>query len=59
MLYTLGRALQFLGLIILPVAIAGNLANERLSLADSLKLSALGIVVFTIGWLMQQGTKRQ
>ncbi len=57
MLYSLARLLQLAGLIILPVAIAGNMADERLSLKQSLMLSAVGVVVFVIGWLLQQGTR--
>jgi hypothetical protein len=57
MLYKLGRFLQFLGLfVILPVAMAGNLA-ERLSLKDMLLLSAAGVGVFFLGWLLQQSGK--
>ena len=53
----LGRLLQLVGLIILPVAIAGNLANERLTLMQSLTLSAVGVLVFSLGWLLQQGAR--
>ena len=53
MLYKLGRALQLVGLIILPVAISGNVA-EKLDLKESLILSAIGIGVFALGWLIQQ-----
>ena len=59
MVYRAGRFLQLLGLLILPLAIAGNLANERLSLADSLKMSAVGILVFALGWLLQQAARGQ
>ena len=59
MLYKLGRVLQVVGMIILPVAIAGNLVpGEPLSLGDSLKLSGVGIAVFALGWLLQQRAKR-
>jgi hypothetical protein len=56
MLYKLGRFLQLVGLILLPLAIAGNLApeRERLDLRQSLTLSAVGIVVFGAGYLLQQ-----
>jgi hypothetical protein len=57
MLYSIARFLQFAGLIILPIAIAGNLADQRLSVPQSLMLSAIGIVVFFVGWLLQQGTR--
>ena len=53
MLYRIGRVLQFAGLCILPAAIAGNVL-ERLDLKDSLFLSAIGVGVFALGWLIQQ-----
>jgi uncharacterized membrane protein YGL010W len=56
MLYRLGRILQFVGLILLPVAIAGDL-TERIDLRRSLSLSAVGVAVFTVGWLLQQAGK--
>ena len=56
-MYTLGRFLQLLGLLILPVAIAGNVAQERLSLKESLGLSGVGVLVFSVGWLLQQGAR--
>jgi hypothetical protein len=56
MLYKLGRLLQFLGLVILPVAIAGNLA-EKIELKQSLTLSGIGVAVFFVGWLLQQSGK--
>jgi hypothetical protein len=54
MRYKLARALQFLGLVILPVAIAGNVA-EQLTLWQSLSLSGAGVFVFYLGWLLQKG----
>ena len=55
MLYKLGRLLQIIGLILLPLAIAGNLSPERpMDLRSSLTLSAVGIVVFGLGYLLQQ-----
>ncbi|HZV06315.1 MAG TPA: hypothetical protein VE999_14645 [Gemmataceae bacterium] len=56
MLYKLGRFLQLLGLILLPLAIAGNLVPEPqgLGLRDSLSLSAVGVIVFGLGYLLQQ-----
>jgi hypothetical protein len=61
MLYRLGRALQVVGMLILPVAIAGNLAGEPppLNLWASLKLSGVGVVVFIIGYGIQQLGKQQ
>jgi hypothetical protein len=55
MLYKFGRLLQIVGLILLPLAIAGNLSPEHpLSLGSSLTLSAVGIAVFSLGFLIQQ-----
>jgi hypothetical protein len=56
-MYALGRLFQLAGLVLLPVAIAGNLAQERLSLKESLGLSAVGVLIFSVGWLLQQGAK--
>ena len=56
MLYKLGRALQLLGLAVLPIAMAGN-AAERLTLKDMLVLTAAGILAFFVGWLLQQSSK--
>jgi hypothetical protein len=56
MIYKLGRFLQLLGLLILPVAIAGEVAN-KLELKHSLALSLVGMVVFSAGWLVQQGAR--
>ncbi|MFN4260535.1 MAG: hypothetical protein ACK4RK_14670 [Gemmataceae bacterium] len=55
MLYKFGRVLQVAGLIVLPVAIAGNVARpEEITLWRSLGLSAVGIALFAVGWLLQQ-----
>jgi hypothetical protein len=54
-LYRLGRMLQIIGMILLPLAIAGNLSPEDpLSLKESLSLSGAGIGIFTVGWLIQR-----
>jgi hypothetical protein len=59
MLYKIGRLLQLVGLILLPVAIAGNLTPDvRLDLRESLTLSAVGMMVFGLGWLIQQAGRR-
>ena len=58
MVYKLGRFLQLAGLIVLPVAIAGN-ASERLDLKDFLLLSAVGMGIFLLGWLLQQSSRPQ
>jgi hypothetical protein len=57
-MHKLGRALQLLGLIILPIAISGNVA-EKLTLQESLMLSGLGVFVFFVGWSLQQSTRRK
>jgi hypothetical protein len=55
MLYRLGRLLQLVGLILLPVAIAGNLSPEHtLDLRTSLALSFAGMGIFGLGYLLQQ-----
>jgi hypothetical protein len=56
MLYKLGRLLQFAGLVILPVAIAGDMAG-KVEFKQSLALSVVGIVVFFTGWLLQQAAR--
>jgi hypothetical protein len=56
MLYKLGRFMQFAGLVILPVAMAGNAAN-KLELKEMLLLCLGGILVFGLGWLLQQAGK--
>ncbi|HWG47402.1 MAG TPA: hypothetical protein VN688_31855 [Gemmataceae bacterium] len=59
MLYKLGRFLQIVGMILLPLAIAGNLSPERpLDLRESLTLSAIGIVVFGVGYFLQQASRK-
>jgi hypothetical protein len=58
MFYKLGRFLQLVGLIVLPIAISGNVA-ERLDLKESLLLSAGGVLIFFVGWLLQQAARPQ
>ncbi len=59
MLYKLSRLLQIVGLILLPLAIAGNLSPERrLDLRESLTLSAIGIIVFGAGYFLQQAGRK-
>jgi hypothetical protein len=55
MLYKFGRVLQLLGLLLLPIAIAGNVAREdQINLKVSLTISAVGVLIFVLGWLLQQ-----
>jgi len=59
MLYKLGRSLQIIGLILLPLAIAGNLSPDRpMDLRASLTLSAVGVLVFGLGYLLQQTARK-
>ncbi len=58
MLYKVGRFLQVVGMILLPVGIAGNVADpQRVTLGTSLALAGLGVVVFAAGWSLQQAGK--
>ncbi|HEV3235974.1 MAG TPA: hypothetical protein VGZ25_03235 [Gemmataceae bacterium] len=56
MLYKLGRLLQFAGLVVLPVAMSGELTHQ-LDVRQMLTLCGAGIIVFFLGWLLQQGAK--
>ncbi len=58
MLYRLGRFLQLLGLLICPVGIAGNVVRpEEITLKTSLLIAGAGMVVFFLGWLLQQANR--
>jgi hypothetical protein len=58
MLYRLGRFLQVLGMLILPVGLVGNVVRqEEVSLKTSLMIAAIGMVVFFLGWLLQQANR--
>jgi len=61
MIYKIARLMQLAGLVILPIAIAGNLAERNqtpvLDLKQSLVLSTIGCLVFFCGWLLQQSSK--
>jgi len=60
MLYRLGRVMQVTGLVMLPIAIVANLAPERsVSLGTSLTFSGIGVLIFFLGWLIQQGGRRR
>jgi ABC-type Mn2+/Zn2+ transport system permease subunit len=56
MVYKFARFLQLLALLILPAAVAGEIA-ERLTLKESLYISGLGAGCFVIGYLLQQTTR--
>jgi len=50
--YALGRSLQFLGLLILPFAIASELQGA-VGLGQSLMIALGGVTVFYVGYLVQ------
>lgn len=58
MLYKIGRLLQFVGLVLPPVAIAGNIA-DKLTLWQSLSISAAGMLLFYLGWLLQHTVRSE
>jgi hypothetical protein len=57
MVYKVGRFLQFIGLLLLPAAVAGGMA-ERLSVKEELILAGIGAGFFFAGWLLQQMVRR-
>jgi predicted acyltransferase len=55
MLYKVGRFLQVVGMILLPIAMAGNLVPEKpLDSRAMLLLALVGVGVFGLGYLIQQ-----
>jgi hypothetical protein len=50
--YALGRSLQLLGMIILPLAIAAEV-NGQVGLGQSLLIAAGGMLVFYVGYQIQ------
>ena len=55
MLFKLGRAMQLVGMIVLPVGMVGNIMRpDLISVQNSLVIAGVGIVVFGVGWLLQQ-----
>jgi hypothetical protein len=57
MLYKLGRLLQFVGLLLLPVAVSGGVLG-RLDEKQELLIAGSGVAVFLLGWLVQEAGKR-
>jgi hypothetical protein len=53
MFYKLGRLLQILGMLILPAAIAGQ-ETGHFGTKDELLLLGVGVLIFFIGWRVQQ-----
>jgi hypothetical protein len=58
MLYKIGRLLQLLGLLVLPIAMAGEL-SESMSLSKMLTWACVGTVLFMAGWMLQQSRGQQ
>lgn len=55
MFHRLGQFLQLLGLVMLPLSIAGNLSpNNPMDLKTSLTLSGVGILLFYVGYLLRK-----
>lgn len=50
--YALGRSLQLLGMIILPLGIAAEVFKQ-VTLGQSLFIAAFGMIVFLIGYQIQ------
>jgi hypothetical protein len=50
--YRIGRTFQFLGLLILPFAIASEL-NGAVGLGKSMLVAAAGAVLFYVGFVVQ------
>lgn len=60
MLYKLGRVLQIVGMILLPVGMAGNIVRpEQVTVQESLAVAGIAIAVFGVGWLLQQWGRSQ
>ena len=60
MLYKLGRFLQVVGMIVLPLGVAGNMARpDEIDLRTSLTISGIGVGIFAVGYLLQQAGKKQ
>jgi hypothetical protein len=58
MLYKVGRFLQLLGLLIVPAALAGNVAKpDLIDVKGMLLITAAGIGVFGVGWWIQQSAR--
>lgn len=60
MLYKLGRVLQIVGMILLPVGMAGNIVRpEQVTVQESLAVAGIAIAIFGVGWLLQQWGRSQ
>jgi hypothetical protein len=59
MLYKLGRFLQVVGMILLPLGVAGNMARpDQVDLRTSLTISGIGVAIFIVGYILQQAGKK-
>ena len=56
MLYKLGRILQVVGMLLLPLAIAGT-ETGHFGTKDELILLGIGVLIFVIGWRIQEAGK--
>jgi hypothetical protein len=57
-LYSVGRILQVVGMLVLPGGMVGNMIDPaRVDVKTSLMVAGAGIIVFTIGYLLQQAGK--
>jgi hypothetical protein len=55
MIYKIGRALQVVGMIVLPVGMVGNVYDPHLvTVQESLVIAGVGVVIFGLGWVLQQ-----
>jgi hypothetical protein len=60
MLYRLGRFFQVVGMLVMPVGVVGNVIDpQRVDVKTTLTVAGAGMIVFTLGWLMQQAGKPQ
>lgn len=60
MIYRFSRGLQVLGMIVLPMGMAGNIARpEQVTVQDSLAMAGLGMGLFAAGWILQQFVNRK
>jgi hypothetical protein len=53
--YRIGRFLQFVGLVVLPFAIASELVG-KVGLGQSMLIAAAGAAVFYLGFVLQKRT---
>jgi hypothetical protein len=57
-LYSVGRFLQVVGMLVLPAGMVGNIIDPvRVDLKTSLMVAGAGIIIFTLGYLLQQAGK--